>query len=366
MTTAPPPPAPPFCPNPSCRFHRHDKGLWKFIRIGFYERQAVPNRIQRYRCVTCRRKFSDQTFSTTYWLRRGELLLPVFHRLLGCSGFRQIAREHGVSPTTIGRLSARLGRHSLLFHEFTRPRGAIPEPLALDSFESFEWSQFFPTSYHVAVGQVSHYFYGFTESECRRRGTMTAGQKRRRAELEARLGRPDPRSIEKEVAALLSLVAPKPQALELHTDSHTSYPRAVRRCRHLEVSHRTISSRAARTSRNPLFPINLLDLLLRHSGSNHKRETIAASKRRASAIERMFVFLVWRNWVKCFSERERGASAAMRLGLVARRLEPAEILDRRIFPSRLQLPRRWQVYYWRETTTRAVAHCARHQLKYAA
>ena len=48
---------------------------------------------------------------------------------------------------------------------------------------------------------------------------------------------------------------------------------------------------------------DLLDLLIRHSGANHKRETIAFSKRRASAIERLCVFLVWRNWIKWFSER---------------------------------------------------------------
>jgi hypothetical protein len=50
-----------------------------------------------------------------------------------------------------------------------------------------------------------------------------------------------------------------------------------------EVTHRTISSRALRDTRNPLFAINLLDLLIRHSGANHKRETIAFSKRRQSA-----------------------------------------------------------------------------------
>jgi len=290
----------------------------------------------------------------------------VFHRLVGCSGFRQIAREHRVSPDTIARMSARLGRHCLLFHQKNRPQGPVREPLALDSFESFEWSQFHPTSYHVAVGQASHFFYGVTESECRRRGTMTAGQRRRRAEFEQRLGRPDPRSIEVEVAALLAIVASRPQALELHTDAHQAYPRAIRRTGHLAVDHRPISSRAARTTQNPLFPVNLLDLLLRHSSSNHKRETIAASKRRASALERMFVFLVWRNWVKSFSERKRGASPAMRLGLVSRRFEPEEILAQRLFPTRIDLPVRWQAYYWRTTSTRAIPRCVRHALKYAA
>jgi len=366
MTLAPTLKAPPFCPNSACRFHRGDMKLWRYVRIGFYARKTAPLRIQRYRCDTCRRKFGDQTFSVTYWLHRPELLGPIFHRLVGCSGFRQIAREFKASPETVARVSGRLGRHSLLFHELRRPKGRIREPLALDSFESFEFSQYYPTSYHVAAGQASHFFYGFTESECRRRGTMTRGQKRRRAALEDRMGRPDPKSIEKEVAALLAIVAPLPQALELHTDQHKSYPRALRRVPHLSVQHRTISSRALRSPQNPLFPINLLDLLIRHDGANHKRETIAFSKRRASAAERLAIFLVWRNWMRPFSVRKGGESPAMRLGLVDRVLELGELLKQRLFPTRVALPGRWMHYYGKLLVTRAIPKGRKHRLKYAA
>ena len=301
----------------------------------------------------------------SYWLRRADLLAPVLHRLNACSGFRQIAREYGVSPQTIARLSARLGRHALLFHERSRPKGLLAEPLTLDSFESFEWSQYYPTSFHVAVGQRSHFFHGFTESECRRRGTMTPAQRLRREQLEARLGRPDPKSIEKEVAALLTIVAPRPQAIELHSDEHKSYPRALKRLPHLEIAHRTISSRAARTPQNPLFPINLLDLLLRHNGAHFKRETIAFSKRRASAAYRVALLCVWRNWMRPFSERKGGESPAMRLGLTDRLLVAGEFLARRLFPTRIRLPERWRAYYTMELPTRALPSGRRHRARYA-
>jgi transposase-like protein len=339
--------------------------LWRFEKHGTYDRQSPPYQVQRYRCVTCRRTFGDQAFRVTYWLRRADLLRPVFHRLLGCSAFRQIAREFDVSPQTVARLSGRLGRHCLLFHEAHRPRGPILEPLSLDSFESFEYSQYFPTSYHLAAGRNSHFAYGFTESEIRRKGRMTARQKARRIALERELGRPHPRAIEEDVAALLAIVAPQPQALVLHTDQHTDYPRAVRRLPHLAVTHQTISSRAARTPANPLFAVNLLDLLIRHSGANHKRETIAFSKRRSSAIERLAVFLVWRNWIKSFSERKRGASPAMRLGLANERWSLDRLLARRLFPGRIPLPARWQPYYRRTVRTRAIPRCSVHARRYA-
>jgi transposase-like protein len=366
VPTASPPRTPPFCPNPDCRFHRQDRQLWRFVKIGFYSRDVSPKRIQRYRCDTCRRRFSDQTFSTTYWLRRPDLLAPTFHRLVACSGFRQIAREFGVSPSTVALHAARLGRHSLLFHERNRPKRRLEEPIALDSFESFEWSQFYPTSYHLAVGQRSHFVYGWTESECRRRGTMTERQKRRRIELEATLGRPNPKAVELDVAALLSIVTARSERIELHTDELAAYARALRRIPGVRFEHRTISSRAARTAQNPLFPVNLLDLLLRHSGANHKRETIAFSKRRASAIERIAIFVVWRNWVKSFSERRRGTTPAMRLALVERPLTAKEVLAERLFASRISLPDRWQPYYWRTTPTRALPRLVRHTKRYAA
>src|SRR5229473_4870020 len=152
MTQAPGAPAPPFCPNPDCRFHRFDLHLWRFVKLGFYTRSIPPHRVQRYRCVSCRRHFGGQTFRTTYWMHRPHILPAVFHRLNACSGMRQIARELKVSPSTVARASDRLGRHALLFHQELRPRGPLVEPLALDGFESFEFSQYYPTSYHVAAG----------------------------------------------------------------------------------------------------------------------------------------------------------------------------------------------------------------------
>ena len=364
MSTHAAPPAPPFCPNPGCRFHG-DPSAWRVVRDGYYPRLGAPTRVQRYRCRHCRRRFSDQTFRTSYWLKRPGLLLPVLHGLLSCACLRQLARALEASPQTILLHANRLGRLCLLFHEQHRPGGPVTEPLVLDGFESFEHSQFHPTRYHVVAGKDSHFFYGLTDSELRRSGRMTRAQKRRRAELEATLGRPDPRSTEVEVAAVLALLCPEPQHLRLHSDEHSDYPRALRRLPHLTVTHATISSRAARTPSHPLFAINLLDLLIRHCGANHKRETIAFAKRRQMAIWRLWLLLVWRNYMKGVSERRPMGTPAMRLGLMTRRLRARDVLCRRLWVTRIGLPDRWRPYYWGQVPTRAVPHGRDHRLKYA-
>lgn len=356
---------PPHCPNPVCRFHTDATG-WRYVKDGFFGRQHEPRRVQRYRCCHCRRRFSEQTFRATYWLRRSTLLPQVFGALLACSGYRQIGRLLGVSPSTVATHAGRLGRHCLLLHQQLRPPVLPAEPLVLDGFQSFEYSQYFPTLYHVIAGKDSHFFHGFTDSELRRSGRLRPRQRRQRRRLEAALGRPDPRSIEKEVAVLLAALAPTAGAIELWSDEHRDYPRAIARVEHLAVTHRTVSSRAARTPRNPLFAINLLDLLIRHSGANHKRETIAFSKRRAAAALRLFVLLVWRNYMKSFSERARDGSPAMRLGLLTRRWTVAQVLARRLFPGRIALPACWQKYYWGTVRTRAIPNGRAHTLRYAA
>ena len=365
MTHAPAPSAPPFCPNPACPFHTAPEG-WRYQRDGYHFRQAPPHRVQRYRCCHCQRRFSDQTFRLTYWLRRPELILPVFHGLLSCSCLRQIARAIDCSPQTVLLHANRLGRHCQLFHEALRPRDGITESVAMDGFFSFEYSQYHPTSYNMLVGRKSYFLYGFTVTELRRSGAMTRQQKAYRIENEQRLGRPDPRATERDCAELLCLVAPKPQALELHTDEHADYPRAIARAVHLEVTHRTVSSRASRTPQNPIFSVNLNDQQVRHAGANHKRETIAFAKRRQMAIWRLAVFVVWRNYMKWASERRHRDTPAMRLGLVDHRLKPEEVLTARLFPSRVRLPERWGEYYWGKVASREFPNGREHRLTYAA
>ena len=359
-------PPPPHCPNPVCPSHADPTLSWRWQRAGFFSRLASPQRVQRYRCVPCGRYFSDQTFSTTYWLKRPALLVETFHALTHCTGFRQLARKHGGSPQTFMRLALRLGRHCLLFHERQRPRGELTEPLTLDGLRTFEYSQYHPSEFHVAVGQHSDFTYGFTHSELRRSGSMTAGQRARRALLERRHGRPDPRSVQREVSRLLGIVTAGATQLVLWTDEHQAYPRALAEQWHLRHrEHHTVSSRAVRDHRNPLRAVNHLDGFVRHSCANHKRETIAFSKSRASAIARMWAFLTWRNHVKWRSERRRGETPAMRLGVSERRWTVRGILAERLFPWRIALPQAWAEHYWGWVPTRQIPNGQRHTLIYA-
>ena len=352
---------PPHCPRTSCRYHGCAAG-WRWIRYGSYRRGCLPQVIPRFRCDHCGVTFSSQTFSTTYYLKRPELLEPVFHRLLACSGYRQIAREARCAHSTLVGQATRLGRHALLLLAHQRPAGPVAEPLVIDGFESFAYSQYHPLHLHLVVGARSHCTYAFTLSRLRRKGRMSARQQQRRAAIEAEHGRPDPGAVERDMAAALRMAAPHAARLTVRSDEHPAYPRALRRLGCGAIRHECTPSVAARTPGNPLFPVNLIDLLLRHNSANHKRETIAFSKRHQGVLERAALLVAWRNYAKRFSENHGGGTPAMRAGWAATPWSVRRILRGRLFESRVELPELWRGYYRRAIDTPGIANGRRHRL----
>jgi transposase-like protein len=355
---------PPFCPNPNCRFHRSLVEDWPFKKLGFFFRMAKPHRIQRYLCKACGVTFSSQTFSADYWLKRPDILPQLMLKTCGGMANRQIARDLGCCASTVNGQLRRLGRHCLLFHEQLRQGVPPPQDIVIDGLETFEYSQFFPLHHNLAIDNASGALLTFTDSPLRRKGCMTARQKARREELEATLGRPDPKAVQTGIRDLLSPLLDGVESVTIRSDDHPAYVRAMRdlNCR---IRHEVTSSKERRDNRNPLWEVNLADLVLRHASKNHTRETIAWSKRRQCSSERLAVFAVWRNCVQWRREKRKRETPAMVAGWCDRKLEPTDVLRRRLFVSRIELPPRWQEYYWGQVETPALGINRRHELKRA-
>lgn len=352
--------APPHCPNPNCCYFNTFSPNWPYKRKGFYSRQTSPCRIQRFTCLACKRHFSTQTFSTAYWQKRPDLSERIVMSVVGCMANRQMARALRCSPETVAHQVARLGRHCLLIQSRELTRLSTVGEIAIDGFETFEWSQYFPFHHNVAVEVGSGYFLYHTDSPLRRKGRMRPRQKARRAELERTLGRAPARTIEDGIHALLSPLRPA----VVRSDDHRAYPRAIRALGH-NVSHRITSSKRRRDRRNPLWEINFLDLMIRHSTAAHKRETIAWAKRRQSSIERLAIMQVWRNYIKKRWEKKGPETPAMFLGLANRPWLLEDLLEKRLFFEKFELSSCWQRYYRREVTTAALPINRTHRLRYA-
>jgi hypothetical protein len=321
--------------------------------------------VRRYRCLVCRRTFSKQTFTVTYYLKRAELLPPIAAGLQAGSAHRQLARTIGCAPSTVTRLSARLGRHAMLVHLLALQNVTAPDrTLVLDHMEVFARAQDYPFGVATVVGHQSWFVYSLDPQPHARSGRRSAYQEslwRRRPRQDPHGGRAA--SVRRVLDPLLSFLPVAPPT-RLLSDGDPNYERALGQPPYRDrFRHRVHPnprrgpkgaprSRAARRRDVALFPNDLLHALLRHSLAHHRRETIAFGRRLNAVMERFFLAAVWRNLVKDVSERRpSGITPAMRVGVTSSPWTWARVLARRLFVDRLKVPAAWLQLYRREWIT---------------
>ena len=334
---------PPFCPWPECVAHRASgRGL---LRNGWYRTASDVRRIPRFLCRDCGRSCSRQTFSTTYYLKRPALLTAVAAGLAACSAHRQLARSQHCSKTSVTRMAERLGRHAILFH--ARCRKQLPvlnETIVHDHFEAFIGRQDRALGIGTAVGSQSWFVYDVDPAP--HRGSGRRPDRKPLGDAPARVSRPHVRSIRRTFQGLIPHLSPG-RPLVVNVDGRLDY-RAAAQASDLRspVDLRvfpnpkrgpkgTPRSREAIERDRAMFPVDQLHQLLRHSCSDHKRETIAFGRRLESIMGRAHLVTAWKNFIKSRSERHRDRTTpAMRLGLTRTRWRWEQLLSRRLFPGR--------------------------------
>jgi len=368
---------PPHCPWPRCP--RRPASVFRFYRHGTFLRLGDGRRVPRFRCRRCRRTFSEQTFSFSYYLKRPELTVPIAAGLVAASAHRQLARSLLCAPSTVTRRSTRLGRHAILYMARAHARLApLTEPVVYDDFETFFGAQDFAVGLGTAVGQRSWFLYDVEYALHHRPGRRTKAQKHRWQSRLRHLHRPPRHAYARALTRVLDRLLghiPAARSLTLVSDGHAGYGRAVRGHKeHARVKHHILPnppraakgsprSAAARRRDRALFAVDQLHALIRHSQAQHRRETIAFGRRLNALLEKAFLLMVWRNFVKRRSERRpRAPTPAMMLGLAAGPRSWEEVLGRRLFPRRVPVPAAWEKIYRRDLTTPSVGRNERHRL----
>jgi transposase-like protein len=370
--------APPFCPHRACFQHRQtDPRRFAYKRHGSYVR-GDGRRVPRYLCCTCNRSFSKQSFATSYFLKRPELLVPVAKALVNGSAHRQIARMVGCAPATVTRLSARLGRHAQLLQVMALLHlSSDTEDTILDHTETFEGTQDQPIAIGTLVGRDSWFVYGIDANTHRRSGRRSRFQQER---LLRRAYRDPLGGFEGSAGRLLELRAdfgPRTRVRVL-SDDLEAYARAISRrglasrIEHVVVPNPERGPKGAPRSAEAIardramFANDLLHALFRHCLAHHHRETIAFPRRVVAALDRIFLFCGWRNFIKGVSERKPDRTTpGMRKGLTREPWTWKRYLARRLFPERLPVPASWREIYRRDWITPTLPSNTRHDLRLA-
>jgi len=370
---------PRFCPRRYCPEHLRTEPGYRYRTHAVY-RNARGRLMTRFRCLTCRSTFTQNAFAATYYMKRPELLLPVAALLQAGSAHAQIARALGCAASTVTRLSARLGRHAILVQQLSTDEieGLLGEPVVLDHFETFEFSQDLPIGVGTAVGRDSWFVYALDPAPHGRTGRRSTAQQKRVASRPRRPHRGGYVGSTTRILSRLLGLAGREQRLQLFGDGHPAYDSAV--TRHPE-RNRIRLSRFPNPARGPkgsprsevaiardraMFAVDLLHGLLRHSLAAHKRETIAFGRRLNAIVERLYLAAVWRNFVKGVSER-RGdrTTPAMRLGLTDEPWSFKRVLSHRLFPDRVRLSGVPLMLYRRDWITPVLPSNTRHRLRFA-
>src|SRR5262245_66287204 len=125
------------CPWRSCARHANPTPYF-FVRYGSYRSRVSPFRIPRFRCRTCRRTFSSQTFQLEYRLRKPWVDTWLLRDFVSGVSLRQSARTLGLSLKTVEARFVRIGQHCLDARENVlsgwQPRGNYQ----FDEIETFE------------------------------------------------------------------------------------------------------------------------------------------------------------------------------------------------------------------------------------
>jgi hypothetical protein len=319
----------PYCPHRACTRHwlQSSERYSDYERWGSYSTKAFGI-VPRFRCLVCGHTFSTQTFSVDYFAKRSIDYSDLLVRLASTSSLSAIGRAISASTDTVSNRVSRAARQALAFESRLSRTRSLSENLAADGFESFCVSQYFPNNITILVGSDSQFVYAIDHVTLRRKGRMTDTQKERRAELELRF-KADPRGIERSFSRIasesLGVLADRARpSLDLWTDEHRAYPRgiAANACANAlqqigRLKHWTISSRAARTPQNPLFPVNYLDRELRKDLHEHVRESVCFGRNVNRQMERLSLYLLYHNYVKSHRTRWGPISNAVVAGYEA-------------------------------------------------
>jgi hypothetical protein len=286
--------------------------------------------VPRFRCRTCRRTFSRQTFRVDYRDHKAHLNAPLFELLASGVGLRQSARTLRLSRRCTELKARKLGRHARRLN--CSIGGALEGAASLhfDEIETYEGQRNTrPLSVPVLVESTSRYIVWAESATIRPRGKMT--EKRRRAieaaqEKHGRRKDLSRRGIARTLGRGASLLT-RASSVTLHTDEKSVYPGlAAAAFGAGRLAHLCTSSELVRTVFNPLFPINHEEALLRDLMGRLRRESWLVSKARRYLDIALHVHIAYRNLVrKRFNDDDE--SPAELLGFMPRRLTPREVLS---------------------------------------
>lgn len=314
------------CPWRSCARHA-DPSPGFFVRYGSYRSRVSPFRIPRFRCRTCGRTFSYQTFQLEYRLRKTRFDEVLLRDFASGVSLRQSARTLGLSLSTVEARFVLFGRHCLDAQENVlaewRPKGNFQ----FDEIETFEHHRTLkPLTVGLLVSGDSGFLVETAVGRLRSRAGASEKSRKRREVFEAREGR-RPNESRAVVRACLGRLG-EGGPWDLVTDKKPLYGRVVGEILREDPAlgvHWTVSGRGSKGPTSPLFWVNHTAAKVRYGMARLIRRSWCASKKRERLRMHLAIYWMWHNAWRWKTNKVRH-TPGMEEGLWNRRLSLRELL----------------------------------------
>ena len=329
---------PALCPFSACP-SRHGQAPFRCHRAGFFSRLVDGRRVQRFRCRACKRRFSVQTFRLDYRLHKPQLTALVFELFVSKTTMRQIARVVGCRRRLVEHRLRLLAGHARDFHRRqlarAQARGGVTGTFQLDELETFETDRrLMPVTVPVLIERRSYFLLHVDTAPLGARGGLSPAKRKQKEALEREHGKRrsgSRRAVERTLSVLRDLL-PTADLLNLQTDRKSSYRSLVRQLFAGRLgSHVRESSKRARDYGNVLFPINHTLAMMRDGISRLVRRSWAASKKRSRLELHLWIWAVYRNYIRGVTNVEPEVTPAMSIGVESRPWRRQELLRWRVF-----------------------------------
>ena len=324
----------PFTPCPS----RRGEAAFGCSRKGSFLRKVDGRSVQRFQCHACGRRFSSQSFRLDYRLHRPRLTSLIFDLFVSKTTMRQMARIAGCKRKTVEHRLHLLAAHCREFHQQVLDRavarGGIQGSFQLDELETFETDRrLMPVTVPVLIERRSYYVLHVETAPLPARGRLSKAKRKLKEKLEKVLGkrRSGSRKAVESTLSVLRSVLPKDAYLDIQTDRKSSYKTLIWKLFQGRLAaHVRESSKRARDYSNVLFPINHTLAMMRDGVSRLVRRSWAASKKRDRLELHLWIWLVYRNYIRGVTNSAPGVTPAMALGVEDRRWLKADLLRWRV------------------------------------
>ena len=297
----------PLCPYETCSLELRDSALLSegpktrpIVRYGRFRRANDSRLISRFRCMSCRRTFSNATRSPCFGQKKRTINSTVESLLASNMSQRRIALVLGINLKTVARkllfLAAQAKRERLNYIEQLKSREQPLHSFQFDEMETFERSKCLPLSIPLVVLAGSRKILGFRVCEMPANGPLAAISKRK-------YGKRKDERAQAARALLAEIQAVFAEKVKITTDQNPKYPGWLK-LHFPKAQHETFKGRRGcvvgqgelkKIGFDPLFSLNHTCAMLRYGINRLARRTWSTTKKRECLEAHLELYIHFHN-----------------------------------------------------------------------